>query len=275
MKENIIVGRLDFPNPPSVQLPYSPLSCGRITIPRNRSGGHAGMDIVELIWMIRGKLIMEYHDPPFRLELKAGQSTICLPNETRFFHNTGNTDACYRWICFDGVNAEKFIQSYGMPLRTALDSGECPEDLFKEAESLFLLNTPYAMRKLVSIITNIIALMTPNPVSPEVDRIFHLAISLISRNYRHVQFNINVLAETLNIHRTTLNRIFQANLQKSPHEYLTDYRLSQACFLLADNNLTVEEITKAVGFARSNYFCRIFARHFNQTPGNWRKQQPM
>ena len=272
MKENIIVRRLDFPNPPSVHLPYYPYSCGKITIPQNRSGGHKGMDFVELIWLTQGKFIMEYHDPPFRLELKAGQSTICLPNETRFFHNTGHTAASYRWICFDGVNAEKFIQSYGMPLRTALDSGECPEDLFKEAESLFLLNTPYAMRKLVSIITNIIALMIPNPVSPEADRIFTFAISLISRNYRYVQFNIHALAEALNIHRTTLNRIFQANLQKSPHEYLTDYRLSQACFLLIDNNLSVEEIAQAVGFARSNYFCRIFARRFNQTPGNWRKQ---
>ena len=57
---------------------------------------------------------------------------------------------------------------------------------------------------------------------------------------------------------------------KTYTEHLQEKRLSQAAFLLKNTNLSVEEITIAVGYENKSYFHRIFTERFGTTPRKYR-----
>ena len=51
-----------------------------------------------------------------------------------------------------------------------------------------------------------------------------------------------------------------SNVGQSPIDYLTDYRISEACYLLKNSNLSIAEIAVSVGFFDQFYFSRVFKK---------------
>ena len=51
-----------------------------------------------------------------------------------------------------------------------------------------------------------------------------------------------------------------ANVGQSPIDYLTNYRISEACSLLKNSNLSIAEIAVSVGFFDQFYFSRVFKK---------------
>ena len=60
------------------------------------------------------------------------------------------------------------------------------------------------------------------------------------------------------ISRSYLFRAFQAYQKQSPKEYLTEYRIRQACHLLRETGLSVASIAYSVGFEDNLYFSKAF-----------------
>ncbi len=55
-------------------------------------------------------------------------------------------------------------------------------------------------------------------------------------------------------------------------EHVQEKRLSQAAFLLKNTNLSVEEISGAVGYENKSYFHRIFSAKFGASPKKYRQR---
>lgn len=71
----------------------------------------------------------------------------------------------------------------------------------------------------------------------------------------------------------SLLRDFKAATGQSPIQYLLNLRLRKAADLLAERSeLNVTETALAAGFNDSNYFCRVFHRKFEMSPGQFRKR---
>ena len=62
------------------------------------------------------------------------------------------------------------------------------------------------------------------------------------------------VADYTGISRSYLFRAFQAYQKQSPKEYLTEYRIRQACHLLRETGLSVASIAYSVGFEDNLYF---------------------
>lgn len=56
-------------------------------------------------------------------------------------------------------------------------------------------------------------------------------------------------------------------------QYLNQIRLSHACRLLTETNMTIQETADATGYSDSNYFTRMFTQQYHCTPSNYRKKQ--
>ena len=80
------------------------------------------------------------------------------------------------------------------------------------------------------------------------------------------------VADYTGISRSYLFRAFQAYQKQSPKEYLTEYRIRQACHLLRETGLSVASIAYSVGFEDNLYF---FPRHSKRrcmmSPSQYRK----
>ena len=62
------------------------------------------------------------------------------------------------------------------------------------------------------------------------------------------------MAKSVGVSRSHLYRVFMLNVGKSPIDYLTEYRINEACKLLRAGNLSIAEVAVSVGFFDQFYF---------------------
>ena len=67
-------------------------------------------------------------------------------------------------------------------------------------------------------------------------------------------------AKAVGVSRSHLYRVFMSNVGQSPIDYLTGYRISEACSLLKNTGLSIAEIAVSVGFFDQFYFSRVFKK---------------
>jgi len=69
-----------------------------------------------------------------------------------------------------------------------------------------------------------------------------------------------------------LCQAFKRLFGRTPNDYLSDLRLSQAHRILQEEPLGVEKTSRIVGIRDSNYFARIFRQRFGVTPSAHARQ---
>ena len=79
------------------------------------------------------------------------------------------------------------------------------------------------------------------------------------------------IAARFHVSRAKLNRDFRASVGQSLHAAVIDLRLSRAKALLADSNLSVEEVARSCGFLSEGYFYTFFKRNVGITPLQYRQ----
>ena len=95
------------------------------------------------------------------------------------------------------------------------------------------------------------------------------------QSWIHENYNNNITGEVLcvksKMESRTLNRRFKLATGCSPKRYILGVRLDQARDLLKNTNLTIAEISQAVGYLDSVYFSKLFKRECQLTPRKFRK----
>jgi AraC-like DNA-binding protein len=60
-----------------------------------------------------------------------------------------------------------------------------------------------------------------------------------------------------------------SNMGKSPIDYLTEYRINEACKLLRSGSLSIAEVAVSVGFFDQFYFSRVFKKSQGMPPSKY------
>lgn len=78
------------------------------------------------------------------------------------------------------------------------------------------------------------------------------------------------LAINLQLSYRTFQRRFKTACNLSPLQYQQNLRIHSAKQLLQESNLTIQEVATAVGYTDASHFARLFKKHTEQTPKNYR-----
>ena len=89
----------------------------------------------------------------------------------------------------------------------------------------------------------------------------------------HLSRDISVseMADFVGLSRSYFSRVFELNEGVSPHSFLENLRMANARHLLRFRSLAVKEVAYFCGYYDVNYFCRLFRKHFDMTPGQYAK----
>lgn len=96
------------------------------------------------------------------------------------------------------------------------------------------------------------------------------ACDFIASHYQD-PITINDIAGHVGICRSRLYRVFKAHLSISPLQYLTEFRLREACNLMNRQKATVKEVAYAAGFSDPLYFSTVFKKSLGQAPKEYMK----
>lgn len=112
----------------------------------------------------------------------------------------------------------------------------------------------------------------PHNDQKENKRMFSSIISFIKQNYHH-DISLTMLANQMSITEQHFNRMFKKEYQMTPITYLTRYRLFKAKELLIRNaQMSVKDISEAVGFNSPSYFGAVFKKYVGCSPIELRRK---
>jgi AraC-like DNA-binding protein len=95
------------------------------------------------------------------------------------------------------------------------------------------------------------------------------ATRYIHENYNE-KLNLSVIAEKVGVTSGYLQRLFRENCKTSVIEYLLRYRMENACKMLVETDLSIQEISVSIGFSDVKNFYYRFKRIFGVTPSQYR-----
>lgn len=185
----------------------------------------------------------------------------------------------YYWVGFNGAGAAALVQQLPFTEEAPLFRAANPATTRDILHNIYLSvgQEPYNQAAMTGHLYLFLShLMQHTP--PLVHRPPQPGSSYVVAAIKFIQFNysrdisINDIAAAVGVSRSHLYRVFVSHLGQSPVEYLTLFRISEACSLLETTNLTVAEVAYSVGFFDQFYFSRVFKRIKGVPPSQYATQ---
>ncbi len=95
---------------------------------------------------------------------------------------------------------------------------------------------------------------------------------IIAENIHRKDFGVDMIVEKLPVGRTSLYSRFKELSGQSIGTYIVDYRVKRSKELLADGKITINEISKSLGFSSQRYFSTFFKDKTGKTPSEYRTE---
>ena len=89
---------------------------------------------------------------------------------------------------------------------------------------------------------------------------FQEVLEYIHANFTNIDTNVEQIAKHLNFSTVYLRKLFKANLDETPLQYLNRLRMDYAIGLLKTGYYTIEEISFQSGFNDPNYFAQCYKK---------------
>lgn len=114
---------------------------------------------------------------------------------------------------------------------------------------------------------------TPGKLSVEDEKFLYKINLTISANLGNLNLDVDLLAELLNMSRSSLYRRINTLSSITPNELINTFRLKKAAEFLEKGNLKIYEIADKVGFSSQAHFGQNFLKHFGKTPSQYIRQK--
>ena len=215
--------------------------------------------------VVAGKGVFQVGGASFHLQ--EGDLFLVKPNQLNTYAADATDPWEYYWVGFNGACANKLVQQTPFTDHHPLHHCKDPQSVREALYNIYLsrgtepqqeaLMTGYLYLFMAQLMKEARDTM-PNPGSSSSQYVL-AAIKYIQFNYSH-DISVDDIAKAVGVSRSHLYRVFMANVGQSPIDYLTGYRISEACSLLKNAHLSIAEIAVSVGFFDQFYFSRVFKK---------------
>ena len=232
-----------------------------------------------LLYTIQGRGVIEYQG--VHAEFPENCAAVIDCRRYQLYRSEGDRWEFY-WIHFDGQCAISFTDLLNhdgleiIRLGRSLDFPACFLEMRRLVEAggwEMELSLSNAMHQLLTTLISLqhrqLAMERYQTRMPDLQRVLRLLHSHFAE-----ELTVDWMAAEARMSRYHFIRCFQEVVGESPYHYLTLYRINQAKKLLADTDLTVQEIALQVGFSNAKNFIAAFKKHAFATPSQYRRQLP-
>ncbi len=219
-----------------------------------------------------------YITPDGRFKLGTGDMFLIRPyTEIEYFADE-NDPWEYLWVNFMGTDAESLLRRTDFTAENPIIQN-CGDEI-RNAMSDIIANagtTRYEAAGLTGRLYILISLLMKNSHRKSVHsqreqekrHIIKAARDFVATNYP-LPVSVEDIAAAANVSRTTLFRVFKSELNTTPVDYLTAYRIAQAKALLLETDLSVTAVARSTGYEDNLYFSRVFRKITGTTPTEYR-----
>mgnify|MGYP004659252721 CR=1 FL=1 len=206
-----------------------------------------------------------------RLAHKKNRFICAKPGQIRFSHGSFACESIH-FTCTD-FSTRKLINSLpdyaDADDETALEIREILTDLYRNYTDPLLANSA-----VFSLLSSIFSDRSYAAVPPAPEKYYSnimAAKDFIDSNYAE-QINIDDIAADTYLSPNFLRAEFKNFIGITPHEYLAEMRIANACKLLKSTDRPLAEIAFECGFKSQSYMNYVFKKKFKKTPKMYREE---
>lgn len=256
---------------------YRPSRKGSISAPLHaRSAGHYMVasgwteeprkkNFLELFWCIAGT--GEFRCGNETWILNPGEVCFLFPGDCHDFRSNAPVWEYY-WLTIDGPDPWLLIRQFRLK-RSPRHAGNCPVEVFARL-SAELRNPAVRGEFRAGAAAYEILSLAMGGAEPEENGRFRRFRTLLEDSFHDPELQIETIADSLGIHRSTLTRLVKRCCGMTPMEYLLSLRLQEALRLLNDTEYSIKEIAECTGFRDPNYFTKVISRRLGKPPSSLR-----
>lgn len=213
------------------------------------------------------------------VRLGAGDTFILFPGVELQYQADKDEPWEYCWAGFMGTDAVSIIRNTGFSKETPyILKGKIPgKEIRNGLEEIYQNkgNTYESSVAMTGSLYSLLAVFMHYADKKDAEKDSHVmyvekAMNYIETNYSY-PITVEDIAHYVGISRSHLFRSFQNYMSKSPKDYLSGYRIRQACRLLRETDLSVSTIAYSVGFENNLYFSKAFRKQKGMSPSEYRQ----
>jgi AraC-like DNA-binding protein len=204
--------------------------------------------------------------------LGEGDLFIVYPGEPIHYWADEKEPWEYIWVGFNGSEANYLLKrtdfSRRLPVLHLTDARlrPCLQSIV-EAHGSTLCHQTRMIGRLYEFLALLIELSSGSGTDGGFDYVGSAA-TFIAYNYA-APIDVSSIAQNIGVSRSHLYRVFVKAMGVTPNEYLTRYRISQACALLSGSALPISSVASSVGYEDPLYFSRVFKRVTGCSPRDY------
>ncbi len=215
--------------------------------------------------------------------LVKGQGFLIPPSTIIYYEADHQDPWCYSWVGFHGLKAEHYLKRANLSadspifhydrddfLKGCIDQMIIASKTFVKSSEIRLLGLLYMF--LSQLVESAESVKNPLHAESRKDQYIKKAIEYIEMNYSR-KISIREIAHYVGLDRSYLYLLFKDNLNKSPQDFLINYRINKACELMQNKLLSIGEISRSVGYGDSMLFSKVFRKVNGQPPKKFRKEE--
>lgn len=235
-----------------------------------RSWGPGNKSFYVIHYILKGKGFFKINNKNYTL--KKGDMFLICPEDNVFYTPDKYDPWEYLWVSFDGSLVKHFLSH--MPF-----SKDKPFENYKEDMSGFFKDiikvegdTPKDKTCMLGYLYLLFSKLMNNEKKITVHKsYFQSAYEYILNNFQDKELSVSTVAEKSDITRGHLYKIFKEKLNLSPIQFITRCRIEESLLLLRSTELSINDISSAVGFKDPYYFSNVFKKTVGVSPSDYRQ----
>lgn len=210
--------------------------------------------------------------------VKSMQGFMIFPNQITTYIADKDLPWEYVWIEFDGLRVKSILESAGFTPDAPIYKARF-KDLREEMmhEMLYMTqNRNSSPFHLIGHLYLFLDYLTRSSARTRIQqgsqlRDFYIneALHFIEHNFQN-DISVEDIAAVCGLNRNYFGKIFKKAIGKSPQEFLLNYRMAKAAELLKLTQLSIGDISNAVGYENQLHFSRAFKNIYGESPRTWR-----
>lgn len=122
---------------------------------------------------------------------------------------------------------------------------------------------------------------TTRMIAPQLKKVPSLPLPLLQKVFHYIKYNYACQISLCDVAKAVgrspayLTDLVRRETGKTILNWIIEYRLAEAQFLLLNTNQSIRQIAETVGYLDTGHFIRQFHRLYDMTPQVWRHQQSL
>lgn len=224
-----------------------------------------------MLYILQGVCYLSLEDGSV-LPVGAGNLIYYPPLVRQEYRFSEQEDTRTAFVHFSGTACEEILKSCGFTGARVTYIGEGkPARIFREMVEEFYLKKPFFAEQTAALFLHFLSVAARRAqykresVNVVLQRSIDSVLRYMHRNYAESR-DVAFFAEMCHLSPGRFAHVFKESTGTSPRRYFMQIKVDAACVLLANTDLSVEEVARAVGIEDANYFSRLIKKHTGRPP---------